>query len=162
MVIVLMGPMGCGKTTVGKILAHKTGWQFYDADDFHPKENIRKMSQGISLDDDDRQPWLEMLRDIIKDNLAADKGMVLACSALKKKYRQTLGINQKDILSVYLKGSSSLLSERIISRSHEFMAKDLLKSQLETLEEPETGLVIEISASPEQICEIIIGEIISG
>lgn len=160
MVIILMGPMGCGKTTIGQVLAQKTGWRFYDADDFHPKVNRQKMANGIPLDDNDRQPWLESLRDFIDDHLSSERNMILACSALKKKYRRLLGINQKDVFSVYLKGSFSLLHERIVARSHDFMDKDLLQSQLDTLEDPETGLIVAISASPDQISETIIDNII--
>lgn len=160
MVIILMGPMGCGKTTIGQVLAQKTGWRFYDADDFHPEVNRQKMANGIPLDDNDRQPWLESLRDFIDDHLSSERNMILACSALKKKYRRLLGINQKDVFSVYLKGSFSLLHERIVARSHDFMDKDLLQSQLDTLEDPETGLIVAISASPDQISETIIDNII--
>lgn len=162
MIIVIMGPMGCGKTTIGRLLAQKTGWQFYDADDFHPQVNKEKMADGIPLDDSDRQPWLETLRAIIDENLVSEQNMILACSALKKKYRHLLGIDQRDIFSVFLKGSFALLHERIVSRSHEFMDKDLLQSQLDTLEEPETGLVVDISGSPNQITDTIAGEIIKG
>jgi len=161
MIIVIIGPMGCGKTTIGKILARKTSWLFYDADDYHPEVNKQKMADGIPLDDNDRQPWLEILKEVIDDHLSSERDMILACSALKKKYRRLLGIDQKNIRSIYLKGSFSLLHERIVSRSHEFMDKDLLQSQLDTLEEPETGLIVDISESPDQIIETIVDQLIS-
>lgn len=162
MVIVLIGPMGCGKTTIGQVLAQTTGWRFHDADDFHPEVNKQKMADGIPLDDNDRQPWLETLREVIDDHLSSEVDMILACSALKEKYRRLLGIDQKDIYSVYLKGSFALLNERIVARFHDFMDKDLLQSQLDILQEPETGLIVDISESPEKISEIIVNKIITN
>ena len=161
MVIVLIGPMGCGKTTVGVTLAQKLGWQFYDADDFHPEANKRKMGEGIPLDDSDRQPWLDILHEIIQKYLSEESSMILACSALKKKYRRALGIDQEQVFSVFLKGSFSLLQERIADRSHEYMAKGLLQSQLATLEVPVTGFTVDISGTPEQISQTIIDEFIN-
>lgn len=161
MVIVLMGPMGCGKTTIGSMLSSQMGWLFYDADDYHPQVNKEKMERGIPLDDKDRMPWLEILRSIIEENLANGKDMVLACSALKKKYRSQLGIDQQKTHSVYLKGSSTLLQERLAARSHEYMAAELLQSQLDILEEPETGITVDISLTPEEICRIIVAKIVA-
>jgi carbohydrate kinase (thermoresistant glucokinase family) len=158
-VVILMGPMGCGKTTIGKLLAEKTGYDFADADDYHPEENRLKMGKGIPLDDNDREPWLHLLHQLICDHLFADKPLILACSALKKKYRDALGIDQKRVFSVFLKGSYELLKERIERRAHEYMEKGLLQSQLDTLEEPESGLVVDISETPEQICRKIIEQI---
>jgi carbohydrate kinase (thermoresistant glucokinase family) len=155
MVIIVLGPMGCGKTTIGKTLADQMGWQFFDADDYHPEANKQKMAQGIPLDDADRQPWLQTLHTMAQQHLRAGTNMILACSALKKKYRRILGIDQQHIFSVFLKGSYSLLKERISTRSHEYMAKDLLQSQLDTLEEPETGLTVDIAGTPDEICQII-------
>lgn len=155
MVIVLIGPMGCGKTTIGQLLAQTLKWQFYDADDFHPASNKRKMAQGIALDDKDRHPWLEILQTLVKKHLSDETGMVLACSALKQTYRQTLGIDQQQVCSVFLKGSFSLLEARIRARSHAYMAKNLLQSQLDTLETPRTGLSVDISGTPEQIVQNI-------
>lgn len=159
MVIVVIGPMGCGKTTIGQILARKLDWKFYDGDDFHPESNRRKMAGGIPLEDADRLPWLEILRALIERHRSSQKDMVLACSALKRKYRQTLGIDQDTVVSVFLKGSASLLEKRITERSHEFMEKGLLQSQLDTLEEPRTGITVSIVDSPEQISQTIIKNI---
>ena len=155
MVIVILGPMGCGKTTIGRLLATKLGWQFLDADDFHPESNRAKMARGIPLDDQDRLPWLNILHQEIRRSLATDSNMVLACSALKKQYRKQLGINQQQVVSVFLKGSFELLQSRISGRSHEFMPRDMLQSQLDTLEEPETVLIVDIAGSKEQICRTI-------
>lgn len=155
MVIVVLGPMGCGKTTIGEMLAEYLSWDFYDADDFHPEPNKKKMGNGIPLDDDDREPWLVILHQIIQEHVSGEKGMVLACSALKEKYRSMLGIDQQQVCSVFLKGSYELLNQRISSRSHEYMDKGLLQSQLDTLEEPQNGLTVDISTTPTEICRTI-------
>lgn len=151
MIIVVIGPMGCGKTTIGKYLAKELAWPFYDADDYHPEANKKKMEHGIPLDDHDRYPWLTILHDLIQEHISERRNMILACSALKETYRDSLGIDQKEVFSVFLKGSFSLLKKRLSSRSHEFMAKDLLQSQLDTLEEPKTGLTVDITGSVKEI-----------
>jgi carbohydrate kinase (thermoresistant glucokinase family) len=158
MVLVLMGPMGCGKTAIGKMLAKKLGWPFYDADDFHPKENVEKMRAGIALTDEDRKLWLEKLRANIQRWLKHRQSTILACSALKQAYRDILGVNQSTMRAVYLKGSYSLLRKRLEERQHPYMDKNLLRSQLDTLEEPKDGLTVDISATP----EIIVGTIIKS
>ena len=156
MVLILMGPMGSGKTTIGKMLAGKLGWPFYDGDSFHPKKNVEKMRAGIALTDEDRRLWLEKLRDNIQRWLKERQDTILACSALKQAYRDILGVDQKTVRTVYLKGSYELLRKRIEGREHPYMNKDLLRSQLDTLEEPEEGLRVNISASPDRIVHTII------
>ncbi len=156
MVLILMGPMGSGKTTIGKMLAGKLGWPFIDGDSFHPKENVEKMRAGIALTDEDRRLWLERLRDNIQRWLKEKQDMILACSALKQAYRDILGVDQKTVRTVYLKGSYALLRERIEKRQHPYMDKNLLRSQSDTLEEPEEGLRVDISAPPETIVRTII------
>jgi len=160
MVFVIIGPMGCGKTTIGQTLALCLGWQFYDADDFHPEANKKKMAQGIPLEDSDREPWLKILHQIIQEHLADGRSMILACSALKRKYRRILGIDQLQVHSIFLQGSYSLLEERIAARSHQYMAKGLLQSQLDTLEEPDSGLTVDIAGTPDEICQTIIDQLI--
>ena len=104
MILILMGPMGCGKTAIGKMLAKKLGWPFYDGDDFHLKENVEKMRAGIALTDEDRKLWLEKLRANIQRWLKHRQSTILACSALKQAYRDILGVNQRTVRTVYLKG----------------------------------------------------------
>lgn len=153
--------MGCGKTTIGRLLSTRLGWRFEDGDDYHPPANISKMKAGLPLCDEDRYPWLQILRSMIDAQLAdKEKGpMILACSALKRSYRKLLGIDQQSVVSVYLQGSAALLQERIEARTHRFMAKGLLESQLRTLEEPRSGIRVSIDQSPEEIVEAIISEI---
>lgn len=153
--VILMGPMGSGKTTIGELLSAELGWKLYDADDYHPVENKKKMADGIPLDDNDRAPWLRILKTIIEDSLSQGQSMILACSALKEKYRDLLGVDQKQVFSLFLKGSRELLTERIEARSHEYMNKDLLTSQLATLEEPDTGFIVDISGTPDQVIDRI-------
>src|SRR5688572_21867336 len=115
MVIILMGVTSSGKTTVGRILAQSLGYQFSDADDFHPRANIDKMSRGIPLDDTDRQPWLETLRDLVCRCLAEHMDAVLACSALKEVYRRYLS-SDPQVKFVYLKADRDLIRERLLQR----------------------------------------------
>jgi carbohydrate kinase (thermoresistant glucokinase family) len=156
MVLILMGPMGCGKTAIGRMLAEKLGWPFYDADDFHPEENVEKMRAGIALSDEDRRLWLEKLRGHIQRWLKEKENTILACSALKQAYRDILGVDQRTVRTVYLKGSYPLLRKRIEERQHPYMDKGLLRSQLDALEEPKDGLRVDISATPETIVSTII------
>ncbi len=154
--IVLMGPMGCGKSTIGELLAKELGWPFYDADDFHPNKNVEKMRAGIALNDEDRKPWLQRLHDKIQSLIMHKRNAIFACSALKQTYRDAIGVNQKTVKTVYLKGSYKLLRKRVEQRQHPYMDKNLLKSQLKTLEEPKNGLWVDISPVPEIIVSTII------
>ncbi len=156
MVLILIGPMGCGKTLIGQMLAEKLGWPFYDGDDFHPAKNVEKMRAGIALNDEDRKLWLETLHAHIQRWLRDGQNTLLACSALKQAYRDRLGVNQSSVKTVYLKGCYELLRQRIEGRQHPYMNKNLLESQLDTLEEPEDGLRVDISPAPEIIVRTII------
>jgi carbohydrate kinase (thermoresistant glucokinase family) len=156
MVIILMGVSGCGKTTVGELLAQDLNLPFYDADDFHPETNVKKMESGIPLNDDDRKPWLKELARQIKI-WNENNGAVLACSALKENYRQMLRAdsNQNEVQIVYLKGSKKLIADRLNQRSGHYMPPELLDSQFADLEEPENALTVSIDNSPEKITQKI-------
>jgi gluconokinase len=150
MIVIVMGVVGAGKTTVGRLLAGQLGWKFADADDFHPPTNVEKIRQGISLNDDDRRPWLERLRAAI-NGWIADKGNgVLACSALKLSYRRELEVGP-EVRFVYLKGSADLIAERLRSRHGHFAGEPILASQFADLEEPEAAVTVEIAATPQEI-----------
>lgn len=149
--ILLMGVSGSGKSTVGKALAHQLGWDFYDADDFHPPENIAKMADGIPLTDEDRAPWLAALHELISSCLKEDHSAVLACSALKERYRQQLLEDNPGVLIVYLKGSFHLIRSRMTSRSNHYMKSSMLQSQFEALEEPRQALVVDASLPVEEV-----------
>lgn len=147
--LVIMGVSGSGKTTVGKLLAQKTELKFLDGDDFHPPENVAKMSSGTPLTDDDRQGWLETLASVIHD---ADELTIIACSALKASYREIL----KEAEFIFLYGSPKLLADRINQRSGHYMPPGLLQSQLETLEVPKDALALNVVESPQKLVEQII------
>jgi gluconokinase len=146
-----MGVSGCGKTTVGKALAEKLGWEFYDADDFHPRDNIAKMRNGTPLDDYDRALWLDSLHILISNCLKKNKPGVFACSALKERYRRTWLSGNPGLLVVYLKGDYDLIWGRMISRTDHYMKPEMLKSQFDALEEPMNALIVDISHSVDEI-----------
>ncbi len=159
MVIIVIGPSGCGKTTVGRLLAETLEWDFYDADDFHSQENVDKMRSGIPLTDQDRKPWLLGLSDQIKGWNQNNGNAILACSALKASYRTLLGVDQKEVLTVYLKGDFDLLAKRLGARQGHYMNPSLLQSQLDTFEAPQDGWTVSIDQVPQQIVEKIISMI---
>ncbi len=143
--LIVMGVAGCGKTTVGVSLAKQLGWDFYDADDFHPSENIAKMASGNPLDDSDRAPWLAALHDLIAASLKTDRPGVLACSALKERYRRQLVDCNRNVKLIYLKGSYDLIWSRLSRRQDHYMKPHMLQSQFEALEEPEHALTLDAS-----------------
>jgi len=145
-----MGPAGSGKTTVGELLAVQLKWEFADADNFHSPANIQKMAHGIPLHDEDRIPWLHSLRDAIQQWDAQNKNVVLACSALKRSYRELLQINS-NVKLVYLKGSYELFRERLRSRKGHYAGEQILAGQFADLEEPTDAITIDAAQSPEQI-----------
>jgi len=157
--IILMGVSGSGKTSVGKVLAEHLKWDFYDADDFHPPENVAKMAIGIPLDDSDRAPWLAALHDLISSSLKQNKSGVLACSALKERYRQQLMNGSDGVQLVYLKGSYDLIWSRMETRSDHYMKPQMLHSQFDALEEPSNALTVDISLSVEEIVQFVIQQI---
>jgi gluconokinase len=150
MILIVMGVVGSGKTTIGKLLAAQLGWQFADADDFHPQSNIEKIAHGIPLTDEDREPWLDRLREAILCWIANHRNAVLACSALKRAYRAKLQ-GGPEVRFVYLKGSAALIAARLRARHGHFAGESILASQMADLEEPEDALTVEISESPKEI-----------
>lgn len=150
-VLVVMGVSGIGKTTIGEQLAGALGWPFYDADFFHPEENVEKMSRGIPLGDADRAPWLEALHDLIARCLREGRSAVLACSALKTSYRRTLAQGLDGVTFVYLAASPVVIQKRLKNRTGHFMDPGLLESQFAALEEPEEALRVEAEGTPEEI-----------
>ena len=156
MFCILMGVAGSGKTTIGKLLSDRTGWTFYDADDFHPVENIDKMSRGIPLHDEDRKPWLLKLKHLINTTISEDKSAILACSALKSSYREILQVEHPEIVLIYLQGDYEQILARLKQRKEHFMQAEMLRSQFKILEEPQADLIIDVSLSPDAIVEQII------
>lgn len=152
-----MGVVGAGKTTVGSLLAQKLGWQFADADDFHPAANVEKIRQGIALDDSDRAPWLAALRDAILRWNVERRNAVLACSALKHKYREELRVD--GVRFVYLKGDYELIQHRLRARHGHFASHSILKSQFEDLERPEDAITVEVDKTPDAIVSEIIDKL---
>jgi gluconokinase len=149
-IVIIMGTTGAGKTTIGTMLAAQLNWQFADADTFHPPANIEKMSHGIPLTDADRAPWLEAMRKAILEWIAAGKKVVLACSALKRAYRDELRPSP-EVKIVYLKGDYALFAERIRHRHGHFAGEQILAGQFADLEEPTDAITIDAAHSPEEI-----------
>jgi gluconokinase len=158
-VVVVMGVSGCGKSTVGALLAERLGWPFEDADLLHPPANVAKMRSGVPLDDADRWPWLERVAGWISERVAVQGGGVVACSALKRRYRDVLRSADPDLRLVFLDGPRDILIERLEHRDGHFFPMQLLDSQLADLEQPtldERPIVIQIGQSPEDAVNAII------
>lgn len=156
MFCIIMGVSGSGKSTIGKLLSDRTGWTFYDADDFHPVENIAKMSRGIPLNDKDREPWLLTLEKLIDNAITQEQNVILACSALKSSYRRKLKVNHPKVALIYLQGDYEQILSRIKQRKGHFMQAEMLRSQFKILEEPQADLVFSVSLSSDAIIEKII------
>ena len=158
-VVVMMGVSGSGKTTIAKGVAARLGWDVLEGDAYHPRSNIEKMSHGIPLDDADRLPWLQAIAQAIDAELAAGRSAIVACSALKRSYRDILIGPRKEVALVYLQGSRELLAERMRHRTGHFMPPSLLDSQLATLEEPtpdEAPITVSVAPPPERIVDAVI------
>jgi gluconokinase len=153
---IVMGVSGSGKTTLGMALAKELNWIFADADDYHPPVNVQKMARGEALTDADREPWLLRLRALIEQHLLDQRPLVLACSALKASYRQTLAANLEGVQVVFLNGKREVIQERMKNREH-FMPSSLLESQLATLELPEDAIVLDIG----QPIEVMVREVLA-
>jgi gluconokinase len=154
MIVIVMGVTGSGKTTVGRLLAQQLGWEFADADDFHPAANVEKMRHGIPLTDEDRKPWLERLRTQIAQWIAEGRNVVLACSALKRAYRKELAVGP-EVRFVYLKGTAALIAERLRAREGHFAGEAILAGQFADLEEPEAAVTVDVAPAPEKIIAAI-------
>lgn len=156
-IVYIIGVSGCGKTTIGKLVAEKTGLPFFDGDEFHSPDNLSKMKAGTPLTDENREEWLQNLNTLAQKQLKDEKGAVIGCSALKEKYRQVLSKELKLPVSwIYLCGDYDSISRRLENRKAHFMPASLLQSQFDTLEPPRYGLHIDIRQSPEVITNHII------
>jgi gluconokinase len=161
MIVVLMGVSGSGKTTIGKLLAERAGAVFADADDYHPAANKAKMAAGTPLNDEDRQPWLEVLNGLLRGWYDAGTGGVLACSALKARYRETLGAGMPAgaVSFVLLDGARELIAARLGSRPGHFFNPRLLESQLATLEKPEDAVTVVNDREPGVVVDEILAQV---
>lgn len=159
MIVIVCGVSGTGKTTIGKLLSEELKLPFFDGDDFHPDSNVKKMNSGVALDDNDRQSWLESLA----TKLAlweSESGAVLACSALKESYRETLASKCNEHINwIILNGSRELLTDRLNSRQGHFFGSLLLESQLNTLELPGYGLLIDVQSPLNEIVKTILNQV---
>ena len=149
-ILVVMGVTGAGKTTIGVLLAQRLGWEFVDADSFHSPANVEKIRLGIPLDDADRAPWLRSMRQAMEGWVTERKHVVLACSALKRTYRDELCI-AGETRFVYLKGSYDLIYQRLRQRHGHFASEKILASQFATLEEPDDAITVSIDRSENEI-----------
>ena len=154
----IMGVSGCGKSTVGQALADALACPFYDGDDFHPPENVAKMASGTPLNDDDRYPWLAALHDLLLAHAEKGETAVVACSALKKKYRDQLRHGNDNLRFVYLEGDFDLIWQRMQARPNHYMKAEMLQSQFDTLESPspEDACIISIENDVENIVAAVI------
>jgi gluconokinase len=164
-VLVVMGVSGSGKSTIASMLAHRLGWTYEDGDWFHPKANVEKMHHGEPLTDEDRWPWLRAIAAWIDDTLKAGSHGIVACSALKRAYRDVLIGERRNVRIVYLKGDRELIARRIAARDDHFMPASLLDSQFAALEEPgadERPIVVSIAPHPREIVDAIVKKLDIG
>ena len=157
--IIIMGVSGSGKTTIARKLSHAAGGCFIEGDQFHPKENVRKMTAGIALQDEDRKEWLKRLRNAIEARCTSDSFCFVACSALKKSYRDYLRRASVKVVFVYLTGPAELILKRMKTREGHFMPPELLRSQIATLETPRNAIVADIAPSPAEIVQGLLAKL---
>jgi gluconokinase len=157
--VVVMGVAGAGKTVIGSALAAALGWRFEDGDDYHPARNKAKMAAGTPLNDDDRWPWLDVLRARLGAAVAGGEGLVLACSALKASYRTRLGEGDPALAFLFLDGDRDLIAARLAARKGHYMPPALLDSQLATLEPPRDALRVAVDAAPERVLAVALAQL---
>ena len=146
-----MGVAGSGKTTIGTLLAEAIGWTFFDGDDFHPEENIKRMRHGVALTDNDREIWLDRLHNLVRGLNNRGESAILAFSALRRAYRERVADGIDELRYVYLNGDPALLKQRVNERKGHYFGADLLESQFETLEEPEGIAMVDVTGEPEEV-----------
>ena len=162
MIVVLMGVSGCGKTAVGRLLAERLRWPFFDADEYHPAANVEKMRSGTPLTDTDRWPWLDRLNQLLLSQQARGESAVLGCSALKQAYRDRLTRGCSNVRWVHLEGPFDLILARLQARKGHYMPASLLRSQFDTLEQPRDALVIDITDPPEALAARVEQALLKG
>lgn len=161
--LVVMGVSGCGKSTIGSLLGERLGVPFFDGDDFHPAANKAKMAAGAPLDDDDRAPWLAKIGTALANPAGEASSCIIACSALKRSYRDLLRSFASDTVFIHLTGDAATISDRLSSREHEYMPASLLTSQLATLEplEPnEPHIPVDIHDDPASLVDRIVRQLV--
>jgi len=156
MIVIVMGVTGVGKTTVGQLVAERTGWTLHDADAYHSPANVEKMRAGIPLTDDDRWPWLDRLNALLREAESRGESAILACSALKQRYRDRLQRGLQSARWVYLKGDIELIRSRLHKRKGHYMNPALLQSQFDALEPPGEALLIDVNDEPAALAQQVL------
>ena len=156
MIVIVMGVTGVGKTTVGQLVAEGTGWTLYDADAYHSPANVEKMRAGIPLTDDDRWPWLDRLNALLREAESRGESAILACSALKQRYRDRLQRGLQSARWVYLKGDIELIRSRLHKRKGHYMNPALLQSQFDALEPPAEAFLIDVNDEPAALAQQVL------